>query len=347
MKLGAVVLAVSFVAGCGSAAAPPPSPTPPENKDVVPPASPTAAPALPARVPGRYALATTARHPVPLPPARVFVTIDAGGALRAGTLGADALDAGTLVGMPRQVTFAADDTPAGTPPLRDTVAALLGSAGAAAPPHLLDDAQREELRTSGCTRVPPGPRAISWGYSKDLRLEVVAFVRAPGDPATAPVVIAADAAAPAIRLVQAADEVPVARIAVDRGAGGAQGLAFDVGGAVALADPICLASNRRIEVTTAAIDVHGDGIVHAGFGTIPVANHQFDHDALVRAFAASLAARELDGRHAVVDVDHDVSVALLVGVLDALVEAGGTAFVLHTRPNLRRPPVLRTGTPRP
>lgn len=358
MKRAALVVATLFAAACcpTQAAAPAvpventaPAPAPVEvTPTPTTPATPEpAALMIPSRIKGRYALAATSAHNAPLPAdARVFVTLDASGAAYAGTIGKDALDAGALVGMPKQVTFHTDDTSAGTPRLRDTVAALLG-AGEPAP--VLDDTSRHEILTSGCTHWPPGePRAVSWGRSKDQLFEVLAFARV-ADPSAAHTVIVADAAAPAIRLIQAADDVPVARIAVDSGRDAAVGLALDLGGAVALGDPVCIGSNRSLEVTGTSIDVNGDGIKYKTFGTIPVsgAAFTFDRAALVTAFKAQLAAKDLGDRHVVVHVRHGVPVAELVAVLDALVEAGGTAFILHVYPDMMRPVRVRTRQPLP
>ncbi|HUQ04816.1 MAG TPA: hypothetical protein VM261_20080 [Kofleriaceae bacterium] len=297
-----------------------------------------AAIAIPSRIKGRYALAGTATHVAPIAHARVFVTLDASGAAHVGAVGKDALDGGTLVSMPRQSEHGTDDTPAGTPLLRDTVAALLGTG---APPRILDAPSREELRTSGCTHWPPDqPRAVSWGSSKAMRFEVLAFARSAGDPTPAEAtVLVADAAAPAIRLIQAADDVPVARIAVDRGKDDAVALALVVGGAVALGDPVCIAANRSVMIELGTIEVRGDGIDHESFGsfTMSEGTGTFDHDAFVTAYKAALAANQLGDRQTLVHVDHTVPVATLVGVMDAMLEAGETRFILHAMPDLSKP----------
>jgi hypothetical protein len=354
-KLG-VALALCTLApalACGGKQGPKDAPT--TGNDAIALDSGTAAPTatrIPSRIRGRYALAPTATHASPLAHARVFVTLDAGGAARAGTVGKDAMENGVLVSMPRPSEHGTDDTPAGTPLLRDTVAALLG---AGTPPRVLDDAAREELRTSGCTHWPPDqPRAVSWGYSKALRFEVLAFARSAGEPSlTAATVLVADAAAPAVRLIQAADDVPVARIAIDTGKDDAMALDLVIGGAVALGDPVCIAANRSVMIDNGVIEVQGDGIEHATFGSVPMSadTGTFDHDAFVTAYKAALAADQLGGRQTVVHVDHTVPVATLVGVMDAMLEAGETRFILHAMPDLSPkrsiPPRRPLPTPKP
>lgn len=338
MSKPGVALALSWFA-CGGASSAKPIASNPSDT----PAPDAAATAIPSRIAGHYALAGTATHIAPIEHARVFVTLDATGAARVGTVGKDTLDAGALVSMPRQSEHADDDAPAGTPILRDTVAALLGRG---TPARVLDDRSRAELRTSGCTHWPPDePRGVSWGYSKTLRFEVLAFAQSAGDPTPAEAtVIVADAAAPANRLIQAADDVPVARIAVDSGKDDAVALDIVVGGAIALGDPVCIAANRSVQIENGIVDVRGDGIQHPSFGTVPIMGDAgtIDRDALIAAYQAALAANQLEGnRTTVVQVDHNVKVATLVAVIDAMLEAGETRFILHTWPDLSTPPRSR------
>jgi hypothetical protein len=294
---------------------------------------------VPARIEGRYAL-PVAGSTAPIGTPRAFVTIDASGAARVGASPAD----GELVGMPAQSANAEADTPEGTPALAATIASLLG---ADAPAMVLDADELEEIRVNGCARET-GPTGVSWAFSNAMRFEVVAFVEV-GAAGAAPTVVLADRGAPAVRVVQAIADAGDARVAVDDGTGAVAALAMHAGGAVALGGALCIRSNRSVEIDDDRIEVLGDGIEHASFGRVDVvAGQPIDRAAIVAAYRAALAADQLDGDDkAVVQVESRASDEALIAVIDAMIEAGETRFILHTRPDLSVQPKVRTGTPRP